>query len=183
MLREGIQRWHKRIALFASFALDHIMFAAVVVEPGVNAGTAVKLASERGEWGPGRTGPEPFQHGLARYMIVGADSVDGQHGRAWVQRGSRVEELVEALRARPRAQPKLVRKARFLEGAGKVLRQRMGDQAPENVANDQCPHTAIGFAQRNHAPKAPSLEDLLWHVCVGQALGSSAEQCAVRRVI
>ena len=98
-------------------------------------------------------------------MIVGADSVDGQHGRG-------------------RAQPKLVRKAGFLEGASKVLlRQRTGDQAPENVANDQCPHTAIGFAQRNHAPKAPSLEDLLWHVCVSQALGSSAEQCAVRRVI
>ena len=85
--------------------------------------------------------------------------------------------------ARPRAQPKLVRKAGFSEGASKVLRQRTGDQAPENVANDQCPHTAIGFAQRNHAPKAPSLEDLLWHVCVSQALGSSVEQCAVRRVI
>ena len=59
-------------------------------------------------------------------------------------------------------------------------------QGPANesdVADNQGTNAAIGFAQRNHAPKAPSLEDLLWHVCVSQALGSSAEQCAVRRVI
>ena len=183
MLRERVERWHQRVALFSSFALYHLMFAAVVVEPGVRAGAAVKLAGEREEWFKGRAGPEPFQHGLARYMVVGADRIDGQHGRARVQLGSSLEELVQALGACPRSQPKLVRKARFLEGTGEVLRQRTGDQAPEDVANDECPHAAIGLAQRNHAPEPQSLEDLLWHVCVGQALGSSVEECAVRRVI
>ena len=111
MLRERVERWHQRVTLFSSFALYHLMFAAVVVEPGVRAGAAVKLAGEREEWDKGRAGPEPLQHCLARYMVVGADRIDGQHGRAWVQLGSSVEELVQALGACPRAQPKLVRTA------------------------------------------------------------------------
>ena len=73
-------------------------------------------------------------------------------GLAAAGAASSVEELVQALSACPRAQPKLVRKARILEGTGEVLRQGTGDQAPENVANDECPHAAIGLAPRNHAP-------------------------------
>ena len=30
MLRERVERWHQRVTLFSSFALYHLMFAAVV---------------------------------------------------------------------------------------------------------------------------------------------------------
>ena len=58
-LRERVERWHQRVALFSSFALHHIIFAAVVVEPGVRAGAAVKLAGEREEWDKGRADRSP----------------------------------------------------------------------------------------------------------------------------
>ena len=113
-----------------------------------------KTGGRTGGVGQGPGGPEPFQHGLARYMVVGADRIDGQHGRVWVQLGSSVGELVQALSACPRAQPKLVRKARFLESTGEELGQRTGDQAPENVANDECP-TSPGLAR---APRRRPLD-------------------------
>ena len=125
------------------------------------AGAAVKLAGEREEWDKGRAGPEPLQHCLVRYMVVGADRIDGQHGRAWVQLGSSVEELVQALGACPRARPKLVRKARFLEGTGEVLRQRTGDQPPENVANDECPQP-LGLRSATMRPSRRA-----WRTCSG----------------
>jgi len=63
-----------------------------------------------------------------------------------------VEELIKTFRARPCAEPKLVREACFLEGRGKVLRQRSGDEAPEDVAHNQGPHAAIRLTQHYHAP-------------------------------
>ena len=58
------------------------MFGAGLVEPGVDAGTAIKLADKKQERGEGRAGTETFQHGLARHMVEGADGVAGQYRSA-----------------------------------------------------------------------------------------------------
>jgi len=63
---------------------------------------AGKTQERRGE---GRAGPETFEHGLARHMVVSTDSVDGRYSSAGVQSRGRVEEFVKALHACPRAQP------------------------------------------------------------------------------
>ena len=94
-----------------------------------------------------------------------------------------MEKFVEALGARPRAQPELVRETSFLESGGKMLRQRAGDKAPEDVTHNQGPHAAIRLPKRHHAPKPHGCEHLLRHICIGQALGCSVEQRAICWVV
>jgi len=80
---------------------------------------------------------EPGLNGGGTGDLLTWPGFDGQEGCGCMA------EIIKTFRARPRAEPKLVREACCLEGCGEVLHQCWGDEALEDVAHNQGPHAAI----------------------------------------
>ena len=145
MNREGVQGRHEKVSLVSALALGDVVLATVSIEPRVEATAAVELPGKRQQGLERWPRPQTFEHGLAGDMIEGPDRINGQHSCTRVKRCGGVGELVQALGACPGAQAELVREAGLLERGCKVLRQRSGNEAPENVPDNQRPHAAIGL--------------------------------------
>ena len=123
--------------MLPALGLQDLVFGADVVGPDVTARGAVELASERQERGLLRSRAQAVEHGLSGDMVERPDHVDRQDGGARVACSGDLEELVERLGARTRAEAELVGHAGILECCGEVLGQRASDRAAKDVPNYQ----------------------------------------------
>ena len=135
VLGDRVECRHQRVALLPALGLQDLVFRADIVGPDIAALGAVELA--RQERGKLRSRAQAIEHGLSGDMVERPDSVDRQDGGARVAFSGDLEELVERLGARTRAEAELVAHAGILECCSEVLGQGASDKAAKDVANNQ----------------------------------------------
>ena len=110
-------------------------------------------------------------------MVERPDSVDRQDGDARVAFSGDLEELVERLGARTRAEAEMVGRAGILEWCGEVLGQGASDKAAKDVdPNYQGTQSAGRFPECDDAPKPCGCQDRRRHGGVGEPEGGLMEQ-------
>ena len=136
MLREGVERWHQRVALLAAFALLDAMAVPGIVIPSVGAALGVKLARVGQQRPQRRALKQPPQHGSTGDVVECPNSINRKDCCPRTGLSCCAEEADDGFSPSRRATAELEGQARLLEFGAELLRQNPPDQAAQNVANN-----------------------------------------------
>ena len=145
------QGGHEQVALLATFTLRHEVGDAFIVCPHKRRRRAIEQAGE-GEHGGGlRRVSELGEHGLAAHEVKCTNAINGKDSAAGVSSGLELEAVGESLSPCTRGQGELVGAGGFINVAAVLLGKCAGNQAAEEVPDNESTDASGWFAQCNEA--------------------------------
>ena len=155
---KGEERRHQRVALFTTFGLVDAVRGSITIGPEQLGRGAVKQPDERQCAAGIRDAVEGCKHCLSADEVEGTDPVDRQHCERRVPVTLGVEGVGKGFGAGTGGQRVLMRPGGLVKGSRELLRERTRDEAAQEVADNDAPHPASGFANSDDAAEAEAAE-------------------------